>query len=381
MGTAVRLKNQQFKMTAEAARKARRRLLEEVWVGGDTPKADDDATYSEEDLVWGMDEWGWEFEYDDGGNVTALRMGRDKWSDQDEFLRLLGPFADARSFVEVELEDGSRYRWSFDGQRVRRRKVASKPSPPAQPRICVRLPPGPDAFDMRLQSIDRRYADSVGVGTTLAAVGALLGFPKPLGHEIRNGWWVSCSYEEVAALFDPKDANYDMVVLSESPVAEMRIGWKPESRYFDCGVMASWERLSLGISLNPPFEWPQVLDWARKIVAATSSHWAEVISRDFTDRRTFLMPGSRHLALPHLAPANYFGPEYVEFFGGRKVFEKAGYVLVEPLGEGLFVVMPDVQTPEEFLTMQREIETRLGNPQAFDPKSENRLPRLRGWRD
>jgi hypothetical protein len=65
--------------------------------------------------AWLLDRGGIALELDAAGNVTGLTVEDNLTAALDDFCEAAGPFARAGSFVELETEDGTRCRWSFDG--------------------------------------------------------------------------------------------------------------------------------------------------------------------------------------------------------------------------------------------------------------------------
>lgn len=76
--------------------------------------------------------------------------------------------------------------------------------------------------------------------------------------------------------------------------------------------------------------------------------------------------------------ANYFGPDYVAFFGGQRKFEQAGFrsVVAHDLGVCARLVNEGC-TREEFCVRQSQVEHRLAfDPRVFDEGSIGPTPEL-----
>jgi hypothetical protein len=65
--------------------------------------------------AWLAERGGLTLELDDEGNVTGVTLEDNMTAALDDFCEAAGPFARAGSFIELETEDATRCRWSFDG--------------------------------------------------------------------------------------------------------------------------------------------------------------------------------------------------------------------------------------------------------------------------
>lgn len=63
-----------------------------------------------------MEEWRWELEYDDDCNVDAIQFTGEKIGDDKILFDAIAPFVEAGSFIEMQGEDGARWKWVFDGK-------------------------------------------------------------------------------------------------------------------------------------------------------------------------------------------------------------------------------------------------------------------------
>ena len=62
-----------------------------------------------------MEEWRWELEYDDNGDVDAIQFTGEKIGDDLLLFQAIAPFVEAGSYIEMQGEDLSKWKWSFDG--------------------------------------------------------------------------------------------------------------------------------------------------------------------------------------------------------------------------------------------------------------------------
>jgi len=62
----------------------------------------------------------WSFDLDDKGNITGIHFGGEKkgYGENERFARV-APFVKAGSYVEMSGEDGARWRYVFDGKKMK----------------------------------------------------------------------------------------------------------------------------------------------------------------------------------------------------------------------------------------------------------------------
>jgi hypothetical protein len=63
-----------------------------------------------------MDEWRWEPEYDDAGNVDNIEFTGEKLGQDKLLFDAIAPFVEPGSYIEMVGEDGARWKWKFDGK-------------------------------------------------------------------------------------------------------------------------------------------------------------------------------------------------------------------------------------------------------------------------
>ena len=61
-------------------------------------------------------DWAYPVEEDDAGNIVAITFEAEKLGDEDRFFDAIAPFVRAGSYIEMLGEDGTRWRWVFDGR-------------------------------------------------------------------------------------------------------------------------------------------------------------------------------------------------------------------------------------------------------------------------
>lgn len=63
-----------------------------------------------------FDEWRYQPETDDEtGDIVAIEFIGEKLGDELEFFKVIAPFVEKDSYLEMSGEDGSMWRWKFDG--------------------------------------------------------------------------------------------------------------------------------------------------------------------------------------------------------------------------------------------------------------------------
>lgn len=68
------------------------------------------------DILAVFDEWIYQPEVDDEtGDIVALEFSGEKLGDELELFKVIAPFVEKDSFLEMQGEDGSLWRWKFDG--------------------------------------------------------------------------------------------------------------------------------------------------------------------------------------------------------------------------------------------------------------------------
>jgi hypothetical protein len=62
-----------------------------------------------------MCEWRWDISEDEDGNVDYISFGGEKSGDDEILFRAIAMYVKPGSFIEMQGEDGYRWRWVFDG--------------------------------------------------------------------------------------------------------------------------------------------------------------------------------------------------------------------------------------------------------------------------
>lgn len=61
-----------------------------------------------------LDEWRWEADLDNDGNITKLSFVGEKLGDDKHLFNVLAPYIEDGSFIEMRGEDGYMWRWIFE---------------------------------------------------------------------------------------------------------------------------------------------------------------------------------------------------------------------------------------------------------------------------
>lgn len=104
--------------------------------------------------------------------------------------------------------------------------------------------------------------------------------------------------------------------------------------------------------------WERAEQMLRSMVVRLDGFWGELNDGRIC-RPTFSSFDSHSRTIPHVGMMNYWGPEYIEVFGGRARIDRAGFHSVEDYHRGVIVYVGPVQNSVEFECRQREIESRL----------------------
>jgi hypothetical protein len=60
--------------------------------------------------------WRWESEFDDDMNLVGLQFEGQNLGDDNILFEAIAPFVKAGSYIEMNGEDGEKWRWIFDGK-------------------------------------------------------------------------------------------------------------------------------------------------------------------------------------------------------------------------------------------------------------------------
>jgi hypothetical protein len=63
--------------------------------------------------------WRWYLEEDSKGNVVGIQFNGEKLGDDNILFEALGPFVQKGSFIQMQGEDGTMWRWTFNGTDMR----------------------------------------------------------------------------------------------------------------------------------------------------------------------------------------------------------------------------------------------------------------------
>lgn len=161
------------------------------------------------------------------------------------------------------------------------------------------------------------------------------------------------------------------------PHLELNVSWPGPD--FQAPEFQPRRTLDLGMSIPKPGTWGRAESLFKLAIDLISPFWGEVNDESVTEIPTFCFLNGHTTVVPKLGMANYFGPDYLEFFGGLEAFRNAGFARVEPLYEGVYVVQPLVKDKSSFTSQQQDIQRRLAAPEVFDPAVNGPVPWFREW--
>lgn len=155
---------------------------------------------------------------------------------------------------------------------------------------------------------------------------------------------------------------------------ELLLIWMPDS-VLGLPYLSPRSRLGIGIHLPTQHSWTfsEQLFWT--FVEEFSPHWGELNDIAIVGKPSLCDINSHYDNVPHLGTANYFGSEYVSYFGGIDQFIAAGFGSTIGLHKGVYVRLPSVQTTEQYEAERTTIEGRLHHSLVFGPTAKAKLPR------
>ena len=81
-----------------------------AWMNGTSLEAGTCSSFEQ-----AMRDWRYPVETDDNGNVIDINFSGEKLGDEDQLWSAIAPFVTAGSYIAMMGEDGSHWRWFFDG--------------------------------------------------------------------------------------------------------------------------------------------------------------------------------------------------------------------------------------------------------------------------
>lgn len=110
MGYHITVNESKFKINAEnveiAFKACKENLIGEYyWV-------DTNYALSRDNIIDYINEWRWCIEIEDG-NIIGIEFEGEKLGDEEELFKVLAPFVESGSYIEISGEDGDLWRWVF----------------------------------------------------------------------------------------------------------------------------------------------------------------------------------------------------------------------------------------------------------------------------
>ena len=69
-----------------------------------------------DDMVKMMAEWRWDLELDSAGNAVGISFQGEKLGDDQVLFNAIAPWVKKGSYIQMQGEDGSIWRWTFNGK-------------------------------------------------------------------------------------------------------------------------------------------------------------------------------------------------------------------------------------------------------------------------
>lgn len=60
-----------------------------------------------------LEAWRWVPKFDDNGDIIELKFRGEKWGDEKFLFEAIAPFVENNSWIEMEGEEGSKWKWVF----------------------------------------------------------------------------------------------------------------------------------------------------------------------------------------------------------------------------------------------------------------------------
>lgn len=111
----IKIKRDKFKEALAAIKALAGKETIEDSGGSHFSWVDDDFATKYDDLHDMMEEWRYELEYDDEGNVDGIQFTGEKIGDDLILFNAIAPFVEAGNYITMMGEDGAKWKWAFDG--------------------------------------------------------------------------------------------------------------------------------------------------------------------------------------------------------------------------------------------------------------------------
>jgi hypothetical protein len=196
-----------------------------------------------------------------------------------------------------------------------------------------------------------------------------------IGIANKRGQIVDLSFEDLTKVF-PHDKEVLIKLLVEGD-GQLEIGvlWFP-SPVFDAFI-SPITRLEISLGFPKGWEYQRVEEIFCDAVSSVLPHWGELNQVAVTNFPTLCHLNCHRYCVPHLGTTNYFGEEYLEFFGGIERITSAGFQRTLPLCDGMLVSLGVDLSEETYKCLRSQVEARLAPPDCFHKDSSVNMPRFR----
>ena len=110
MGYYITVSESKFKIKVENLESAFKACKEKLT--GQYHWVDTEYTLNTNNIVEYLNEWRWCIEIEDG-NIIDIEFDGEKLGDDEELFKVLAPFVESGSYIEISGEDGDLWRWVF----------------------------------------------------------------------------------------------------------------------------------------------------------------------------------------------------------------------------------------------------------------------------
>ena len=166
-------------------------------------------------------------------------------------------------------------------------------------------------------------------------------------------------------------------IIQQQPKLEMSIDWYPPDD--DFLMLRPRDRLSAIFHIAWDWGWDFAQQLLLKSVNELNAYWAELNNLAAVTGYTLCSLQGHSREVPRFGSANFFGKQYVEYFGGLPAFERAGFDEVMPVGDGVFVILTRSSNRAIYLSRRQQVEQMF--PEDTFAVRSPRLPDYKSWWD
>lgn len=311
--------------------------------------------------------WGWQVDKDAHGNIVGLSHIGVSAGDEEILFHTMAKYVNEGSFIEIEYEDEKVWRWEFHGEKVsrKRKKIIYEKS-------NIKMKYFETFQYIRILSLHESFYNPDNIIDSLKLILKQAGLPI-LGYVDSREYVQPFESLNINNIFK-NDFGHLELALSIKPCVTCDIRWYSGPFYYIQDYPES--KVQFCFSVGKGFEPDFSKNLFKLAISQTFPWWGELNFTNITKEHTFYELNQSWSCVPSLGTVNYLRNEIVDKIGGFDKIKKAGFKVVEPLDNGLYVEIPQVSTNEEFLELQETIQRNLsaGSIVQFGESSEGPNP-------